>query len=113
MAVNRKEQIQALKDNEKPFGLMDKELQGLVKEFWDSSYLQTVRELTGTWADISSYTNDSPILNITYRLRPDYEEEPEIERANLGCATTGELLQEILVRVEIAGINDYRTVDGY
>jgi hypothetical protein len=33
-------------------------------------------------------------------------------RPNLGCATTGELLEEIKARIELDGQLGYRTVDG-
>ena len=32
---------------------------------------------------------------------------------NLGCATTEELLNELLVRAQIGGYAQYRTVDGH
>lgn len=37
---------------------------------------------------------------------------PEVAKPNLGCATTAELLDELLARSEVNGTIDYRTVDG-
>ena len=34
-----------------------------------------------------------------------------MDRPNLGCATTGELIDELRARVEINGTVDYRTID--
>ena len=74
--MNRKEQIQALKDNKKPFGLMDKELRELAKEIGPKEF----NRFCGGWRenphrDFEQY--------FAYRLRPDYEEKPEIERCEV------------------------------
>ena len=36
----------------------------------------------------------------------------EMYRPHLGCATTGEMLQEIKTRIEVSGQLDYKTMDS-
>jgi len=56
--------IQQLKENEKPFGLMSAEMQEKAREIG----------LSGNFENWSG----NFIIGFTYRLRPDYEEKPEI-----------------------------------
>jgi len=66
--------IKELKENKRPFGLMDKELQDKAREigrvdnfeFWNKYEWQLIY---GDGCDF--------ILDTTYRLRSDYQEEPE------------------------------------
>ena len=67
--------IQQLKDNEKPFGLMSEEMQEKASEIGRCANFKC---LSGrTWASCTSKANIFD-YDRTYRLRPDYEDEPEI-----------------------------------
>ena len=63
--------IEDLKKNEKPFGLMSEEMQEKAKEIGFGHF---ERWIGGIWynQDINDWYTDS-----SYRLRPDYTEEPE------------------------------------
>ena len=80
--MNRKEQIQALKDNEKPFGLMSEELQEQAEKLREIKNKCSMEVYTEhgwvPWANLNTMAGCA-----TYRLRPDYEEEPEIERCEV------------------------------
>ncbi len=72
--------IQQLKDNEKPFGLMSAEMQEKAKKMRSSEDLQ-VYTCNGRWEKhIKGYVLRE---NLAYRLRPDYEDEPEIEECEI------------------------------
>jgi hypothetical protein len=71
--MNEKDIIQALKDNEKPFGLMSEVMQAKAKEV--GGELQKFA-LNG-WENLNR-PNGQKMKFVTYRLRPDYEPEPEI-----------------------------------
>lgn len=70
--------IEALKNNEKPFCKMENKTQVKLADFWKTRHIEVLDE-GGDWSKISEYEYDSPALHITYRLRPDYQKEPEIE----------------------------------
>jgi hypothetical protein len=77
--MTNQEIIQALKENEKPFGLMDKELQEKAKNIKRGNF-QCYQTIAGVWKDSYVMTGDAGTdfdLVFTYRLRPDYQEEPE------------------------------------
>lgn len=71
--MKEQEIIKALKENEKPFGLMSEEMQAAMKSVADDSNIQFwnicewVKDIYPTWDGQN-----------TYRLRPDYDEKPEI-----------------------------------
>ena len=73
--------IQQLKDNEKPFGLMSKEMKAKAVSM---GFHSNFRVYSG-YGDCGGFGNiiDSPKYGynpkLTYRLRSDYAEEPEIE----------------------------------
>jgi hypothetical protein len=81
--------IKALKENEKPFGLMSEEMRREFKRIQGEgtrNHLQFWNE--DEWQIASSPTwNGSRI----YRLRPDYEEKPEIVECEVMINSNGEL----------------------
>jgi len=69
--------IQQLKDNEKPFGLMSEEMQEKAKEMpWKHFQVWGYVGSEDKWIMPGSDTFRS---HFTYRLRPDYEDEPPAE----------------------------------
>lgn len=69
--------IEQLKANEKPFGLMSAEMKKKMHSL-GTEYLQVYQ--IGHWLDLKQPLGRiQDMLRYTYRLRPDYEEEPEIE----------------------------------
>ena len=78
--------IQQLKDNEKPFGLMSEDMQ-------EQAILLSRHEFKcymahGVW--LAGGDEIEFVAGCTYRLRPDYEDEPEIEECeilgkDMGC----------------------------
>ncbi len=70
--------IQQLKDNERPFGLMSEEMQEKAKEiecynflvYWENG--KTIR-----WFPTDQYLSKGFMRDKAYRLRADYEDEPE------------------------------------
>lgn len=70
--------IQQLKDNEKPFGLMSEEMQEKAREVGQPEFEMYMKD--DTWMRCGGCNNfHSPkITDQTYRLRPDFAEEPEI-----------------------------------
>ncbi len=80
--------IQQLKDNEKPFGLLSEEMQAKLKtiDSKDIECLQAAEQ--ADWHSCFNYslTNIINHPTNTYRLRADYEEEPEIVECELYTA---------------------------
>lgn len=73
------ETIQALKENEKPFGLMSQEMQEKAREIqstYDGTTLFDYYAGDGEWRGASTPDWDRDIIT-AYRLRSDYTEEPE------------------------------------
>jgi hypothetical protein len=80
--VTRKEIIQALKDNEKPFDLMSTGMQLIAKGLGKNGYFGCWDERG--WTELNNDTNTYGFDGIVvYRLRPDYEEKPEIEKCEV------------------------------
>lgn len=69
--------IEALKQNEKPFGLMSAEMQAKAEEIKLVNFL---RRFGGTWYPAKT---DFFGTDLTYCLHPDYTEEPKIEKVGL------------------------------
>lgn len=69
--------LQQLKDNEKPFGLMSEEMQENIVELGKPWLELFSPENGGIWLAADT-TNNMFCGTGTYRLRPDYAEEPEI-----------------------------------
>ena len=72
------ELIEALKDNEKPFGLMSEEMQAKMEEIgyeYCECYENTEKYEWGPLIQFNEYNFGQ---EYTYRLRPNYEENPEI-----------------------------------
>ncbi len=66
--------IQQLKNNKVPFGLMTEEMQAKAGEI---GYYREFEDFSGVWG--VSFNNEHMFdVEITYRLRPDYEETPEV-----------------------------------
>jgi hypothetical protein len=89
--MTNQEIIQALKSNEKPFGLMGKELQEKAQgigldhfEIWRSSEYDKAK-----WGNPANKYFD---YMYTYRLRPDFQEEPERIELEIAKSTDGELM---------------------
>ena len=70
--------IKALKENEKPFGLMSEEMQAKAKEIKYDARNNPNFDYFNDGADWVSADRPDFGRNRTYRLRPDYEEKPEI-----------------------------------
>lgn len=70
--------IKALKDNCKPFGLMPEEMQAKAQDIGQQEFKMYMKD--GTWSTCGGYDNfgSKIVTDQTYRLRPDYEEKPEI-----------------------------------
>jgi len=77
--------IEDLQNNEKPFGLMSEEMQAkiLTIDPKDVECLMSTPPVKWGSCDNFSWTNMSRHHNNTYRLRPDYTEEPEIEKCKI------------------------------
>lgn len=86
--MTEKEIIEALKQNEKPFGLMSKEMQDFVETHKEDGIWLSFSQ-TGGWIRI---TNLMLYSNCTYRLRPDYEEQPEVVKWPVDLHTDKKLL---------------------
>ena len=84
--MTNEEKIKALKKNEKPFGLMDKELQ---EKLMDCKKANSVKFGGSQWN-----SNDDPCWEMfsTYRLRPNYTEEPEVIELEIKKNAYGELV---------------------
>lgn len=54
------------------------------------------------------WVTDSSVMVLTER----WPHATVVEKANLGLATTGDLLDELRARAEISGAVNYRTVDS-
>ncbi len=68
--------IKELKENEKPFGLMSKEIQDKARKIG----AQDFQFFSDNW--VSTLQSFSPHY-YTYRLRPDYVEEPEVVKCEI------------------------------
>ena len=68
-----KELIQALKNNEKSFGLMSKEMRIEAKKIGHEAFDCFLGSIELPWQDAQGLLDYR-----TYRLRPDYTEEPEV-----------------------------------
>ena len=122
--MNRQEQIQALKDNEKPFIL----LTVVQKDFIRKTPLAKFVFLQEPDAKEGNVVWDNPCSDRFYneedsspfgviRLRPDYEEEPEIERCEVYVAKVHgpDLLRydRFGVNLGICGAVDFLDFIGY
>lgn len=83
--MNNKEIIQALKDNEKPFCLMSNEMRSTLLKITKGDGINDLRKMVirpdynAGWGYVTLIDwNDSRNWEYTYRLRPDYTEEPEV-----------------------------------
>ncbi len=72
--------IKQLKDNEKPFGLMSEEMQKKAREIGLRDFEDYLGCNNGRW---EKDDNGLWLYYRTYRLRPDYAEEPEIEECEI------------------------------
>jgi hypothetical protein len=62
--------------------------------------------------EINKSVNDKHNLSNTAFIQGYQYAMEQPAKPNLGCATTGELLEEIKTRIVIDGNLDYRTVDS-
>lgn len=75
------ELIKALKENKEAFGLMSEEMQEAAREIGREDFL--------AYCDIASFESvkvapeDHFDMSTAYRLRPDYEPEPEYEKCEI------------------------------
>ena len=94
-----KDLIQQLKDNEKPFVLMSEEMQERAKEIGPvGNFLFLTPCLARPEWALLAPEQDVFQPHITYRLRPDYEEEPEIVEYKImigGCTAWMDMLAYI------------------
>ncbi len=70
--------IQQLKDNEKPFGRMSAEMQKEAREIGKGKDFEVYQFSAGGFVRMTGVTTGAFIGDNTYRLRPDYADEPEI-----------------------------------
>ena len=81
--------IELLKDNEKPFGLMSEEMQEKARKI---GILGNFRQFVGPgWGGIYKATGCNFHDIKTYRLRPDYTEEPAIVECEISKTDDGSL----------------------
>ncbi len=93
--MNNTEIIQALQQNEKPFGLMSEEMQAKAKEIDRKKFYRWAQAgSTGAWCVDNLNIVNFPNHCTTYRLRNDYEEKADI----VEC--------EIYTEVAVHGIHD-------
>ena len=87
--------IKALKENEKPFSLMSEEMQAAVLEFKfaDLEWYTYGGTSNPHWETPSTGPTGSRITS--YRLRPDYEEEPEVVKCEIKADKHGFLYVEM------------------
>lgn len=87
--------LQQLKDNEKPFGLMSEEMQREIVRHKFKGHRQ-VYSCGGQWETHDPDTS----LNVddTYRLRADYEDEPEMVECEI------ELFKNELMYLSVSGV---------
>ena len=77
--MNNAEKIQALKDNKEAFGLMSEEMQAKAKEIGrDRFQCRWYNKWVNASRDCLTFDSD-----FTYRLNPDYTEEPEVRRVEI------------------------------
>lgn len=70
--------IEALKKNDKPFGLMTKEMQAKAQSIGQFEFSMYMKD--GTWVHCGDCDNfqNKIVTDQTYRLRSDYEEKPKV-----------------------------------
>ena len=69
--------IDDLKNNEKPFGLTSEGMQAKAKKIEIDQFSEL--GLGGNWLSLPTLGGKEWYEGTTYRLRPDYEEKPEID----------------------------------
>ena len=98
------ELIERLKDNTTPYGLCSNEERATFESVGANNC--RVYNFNG-WGN-SLNTPHKFSCQLAYQIKSDYQPEPE---PNLGCATTGQLLDELRARCEVNGTMNYRTVE--
>lgn len=76
--------IEQLKNNEKPFGLNTKEEQ---EGFGEAGKGNCLVVFGGTWSDGRSFADAAFDPDYTYRIKPDYQPEPEVEKCRVDPET--------------------------
>jgi len=79
--------IKALKENEKPFGLMSEEMQDKAKKIGKDTKFE--RFYASQWNVVNGELFST---NATYRLHPDYEEKPEIVECEVKPPDTANMM---------------------
>ena len=79
--------IQALKDNEKPFGLMSEEMQAKAREVGYHEFDCHLVQANVKWTRVTSGVGAFEDIR-TYRLRPGYQEEAEVEKCEVKLKDT-------------------------
>jgi len=80
-----KQLIEALKKNEKPFGLMTGEMQAKARYIGMGEFERFTTLYK--WNRCGDAHNFSRVEECTYRLRPDYEQEPEVVECEVDTST--------------------------
>lgn len=88
--------IEALKKNEKPFGLMSEEMQEKAKKIGWNSFQYYHRD--GHYRDVRP---DGFVNSETYRLRQDYKEEPEVVKCPISKGAS-ESYSGLLIYINLA-----------
>ncbi len=86
--------IKLLKDNEKPFGLMSEEMQAKMRDVDAAAFQRFSARDNGTWCD-HDMTDRVFLYDVPYRLRPDYEDEPEIVECEIYSARDGNVYIDV------------------
>jgi hypothetical protein len=85
--------IEALKENEKPFGLMSKEMQDETEEIGKINFLVSIANNGGEWVSTAP-GNKSLCPSDVYSLRSDYKEEPEVVKVLIHPNSSGCLVYD-------------------
>ena len=85
--------IQQLKKNEKPFGLMSEEMQKKAKAIGPVDFLiLSIVGIAINWPKWNPFCGGDFVYKETYRLRADYEDEPEIVECEICLKIPGDYL---------------------
>lgn len=76
--MESKELIEALKDNKVPFGLMSSEMQAMARDIGFAEFECYENSNKYEWGPLRIFQEYNFGQEYTYRLRPDYQPEPEL-----------------------------------
>lgn len=88
--MSKQEIISKWKSNEKPFGLLPKDMKYWAECIGGHNFIEFCSN--GQWSDKPTKDVLGIFKGITYRLRPDYPEEPEVIECEIAPNTLGILV---------------------